>query len=79
MVSGVDTTNPDEDTTIYKVVVNDEEQYSIWPANRANALGWRDAGASGLRPECLAFIGSVWTDMRPRSLREHMAQRSTSA
>ncbi len=59
-----------EDRTTYKVVVNDEEQYSIWPADRANALGWRDAGKTGTKDECLAYIKEVWTDMRPRSLRE---------
>jgi MbtH protein len=57
------------DTTVYKVVVNHEEQYSIWPANRTNALGWRDAGKSGSKAECLAYIQEVWTDMRPLSLR----------
>ena len=60
----------------YKVVVNDEEQYSIWPAGRENALGWKDAGKSGSRGECLEHIKSVWTDMRPRSLREHMEKHS---
>lgn len=39
-----------EDTTVYKVVVNHEEQYSIWPAHRENPLGWRDAGKTGLKP-----------------------------
>lgn len=58
-----------EDTTIYKVVVNDEEQYSIWPAERENPLGWRDAGFQGLKSACLQHIQEVWTDMRPRSLR----------
>lgn len=62
-----------EDTTVYKVVVNHEEQYSIWPADRENALGWNDAGRSGSKSECLAYIKEVWTDMRPRSLREKMA------
>lgn len=61
-----------EDTTIYKVVVNHEEQYSIWPSYRDNALGWRDAGKSGLKSDCLAYIKEVWTDMRPLSLRKHM-------
>ena len=61
-----------EDTTIYKVVVNHEDQYSIWPADRDNALGWKDAGKSGSKAECLAYIKDVWTDMRPRSLREKM-------
>ena len=61
-----------EDKTIYKVVVNQEEQYSIWPADRENALGWRDAGKSGTKAECLAYIKEVWTDMRPLSLRKKM-------
>lgn len=62
-----------DDTTIYKVVVNHEEQYSIWPADKANALGWRDAGKSGSKADCLAYIKEVWTDMRPLSLRQQMA------
>jgi MbtH protein len=61
-----------EDKTIYKVVVNHEEQYSIWPAERDNALGWRDAGKRGLKAECLSHIEQVWTDMRPLSLRKKM-------
>lgn len=63
-----------EDTTIYKVVVNHEEQYSIWPADRDNPPGWRDAGKSGQKAECLAHIEEVWVDMRPLSLRRQMAQ-----
>jgi len=65
-------TDESEDTTIYKVVVNHEEQYSIWPADRENALGWNDAGKSGPKAECLAYINEVWTDMRPLSLRKKM-------
>lgn len=61
-----------DDTTTYRVVVNHEEQYSIWPADRENALGWRDAGKSGTKAECLAHIEEVWTDMRPLSVRKHM-------
>jgi MbtH protein len=53
--------------------MNDEEQYSIWPAYKDNAPGWRDAGISGDKEACLAHIEQVWTDMRPRSLRERMA------
>ncbi len=62
-----------EDTSIYRVVVNHEEQYSIWPVDRENAPGWRDAGPSGSKEECLAYIEKVWTDMRPLSLRQKMA------
>lgn len=61
-----------EDTTIYKAVVNHEEQYSIWPIDRANPLGWNDAGKSGTKAECLAYIKDVWIDMRPLSLRQKM-------
>lgn len=64
----------EEDKTIYKVVVNHEEQYSIWPAYRENPLGWRDVGKSGLKQECLAYIKEVWTDMRPLSLRKRMEE-----
>ncbi len=63
-----------EDKTIYKVVVNHEEQYSIWPADRENALGWKDEGTTGTKEECLAHIKEVWTDMRPLSLRKKMEE-----
>ena len=59
----------DDDGRIYKVVVNHEEQYSIWPADQANPLGWRDGGKAGTKAECLAHIKEVWVDMRPLSLR----------
>jgi MbtH protein len=65
-----------EDTRTYKAVVNHEEQYSIWPADRANPRGWRDAGKTGGKEECLAFIKEVWTDMRPLSLRQKMEEAS---
>lgn len=61
-----------EDTRTYKVVLNHEEQYSIWFAERENPTGWRDAGKSGTKAECLAYIEEVWTDMRPLSLRRKM-------
>jgi MbtH protein len=60
---------PTQREELFKVVVNHEEQYSIWPADRANPLGWRDEGKSGSREECLAHIERVWTDMRPLSVR----------
>lgn len=63
-----------EDTTIYRVVVNHEEQYSIWPSYRELPLGWNDAGKTGTKEECLAYIKEVWTDMRPLSLRKKMAE-----
>jgi MbtH protein len=66
-----------EDNTVYKVVMNHEEQYSIWPASRENPLGWMDVGKVGSKAECLAYIKKVWTDMRPLSLRKKMAARLT--
>ena len=64
-----------EDRTIYMVVVNDEEQYSIWPAAKQLPLGWRDAGKHGSKAECLAYIEEVWSDMRPLSLRKKMDKK----
>jgi MbtH protein len=61
-----------EDKTIYKVVKNHEEQYSIWLADREHAPGWQDVGKSGSKAACLAYIKEVWTDMRPLSLRKKM-------
>jgi len=67
--------DPDkEDTTIYKVVINHEEQYSIWPEYKENPLGWRDVGKAGPKAECLDYIKGVWTDMRPLSLRKKMEE-----
>ena len=63
-----------EDTTIDKVVVNHEEQYSISPEYKSNPPGWRDAGKSGSKADCLAYIKEVWTDMRPLSLRKKMEE-----
>jgi MbtH protein len=56
----------------YQVVVNHEEQYSIWPEWREPPGGWRPAGKTGTKEECLAWVDEVWTDMRPLSLRKQM-------
>lgn len=65
--------NEQEDfDVIYKVIINHEEQYSLWPADRENPLGWADAGKSGTKTECLEYIREVWTDIRPLSLRRKM-------
>lgn len=64
----------EEDTTIYEVVMNHEEQYSIWPAHREMPKGWKTVGKQGRKPECLEHIKEVWTDMRPLSLRKKMAE-----
>ncbi len=58
-----------EDCTTYRVVVNHEEQYSIWPSGKGMPAGWEEAGKQGSRAECLAFIEEVWTNMLPLSLR----------
>ena len=67
----------DDDTTVYTAVVNDEDQYSIWPAHKPMPDGWRDAGKTGPKSDCLDFVKEVWTDMRPLSLRRAMEQAET--
>ncbi len=57
---------------IYKVIVNDEEQYGIWPADRENPTRFKDAGKGGSLKECTAYIKEVWTDFRPLSIRKEM-------
>ncbi|BAZ90453.1 MbtH family protein [Cylindrospermopsis raciborskii S07] len=69
--------NEQSDSTIYLVVVNHEEQYSIWPKWKEVPLGWRAAGKEGNKAECLAYIEEVWTDMRPLSLRQAMEKVNT--
>jgi uncharacterized protein YbdZ (MbtH family) len=64
----------ENDDREYRVVINHEEQYSIWLADRENPPGWRDGGRVGKKEECLAYIGEVWTDMRPLSLRKRMEE-----
>jgi MbtH protein len=64
----------EEDSRPYKVVVNHDEQYSIWFADREAPAGWREVGKSGTKAECLAHIKEVWTDMRPLSVRKEMEE-----
>jgi MbtH protein len=64
-----------EDTRIYRVVVNHEEQYSIWLAGKPLPSGWRDAGKDGTKDVCLSHIESIWTDMRPLSLRTTVSNK----
>jgi MbtH protein len=69
--------NEKNDETIYLVVVNHEEQYSIWPKWKQELpLGWKSVGKEGIKTECLAYIEEVWTDMRPLSLRQAMQESS---
>jgi MbtH protein len=63
----------------YKVVVNDEEQYSIWFSHRPPPPGWREVGLQGRKEDCLAYIKEVWTDMRPLSLRRQMLESPVGA
>ena len=57
--------------SMWKVVMNDEGQYSIWPVDKSNPDGWLNEGREGSEQECLDFIEEVWTDMSPRSLSAH--------
>ncbi|MET8159746.1 MbtH family NRPS accessory protein [Sphaerisporangium sp. NPDC005289] len=66
-------TSTEDDDRSYLVVVNDEEQYSIWPEDREVPAGWEAVGTGRSKRDCLGYIETVWTDMRPRSLRERMA------
>lgn len=67
----------DQDTTTYNVVINHEEQYSIWPKDREFPIGWEEVGKSGSKQECLEYIEGAWTDMRPLSLRKKMDEQAT--
>jgi MbtH protein len=68
----------EEDLRTYRVVVNHEEQYSIWLEYKPIPNGWRDVGKVGPKAECLAHIKEVWTDMRPLSLRKRMEEQAAS-
>lgn len=64
--------NEQEDSRTYLVVVNAEEQYSIWPMEKNIPSGWSAVGKQGRKSDCLQYIEEVWTDMRPLSLRRRM-------
>jgi MbtH protein len=70
------TDRSESDEAIYVVVMNDEEQYSIWPDDKRMPDGWRAVGTRGSKAECLQYIEETWTDMRPLSLRKRMAERT---
>lgn len=57
---------------LHQVLVNDEEQYSLWPADKEIPLGWKHSFGPDKKEACLAFVNKVWTDMRPKSLRDEM-------
>lgn len=69
----------EDDQFFYDVVINDEEQYSIWVTTSDPPAGWRRVGKSGPKADCLDYINQVWTDMRPLSLRRAMADAAASA
>jgi MbtH protein len=69
----------EEGSLSYRVVVNNEEQYSCWPTDRPIPEGWHDVGKTGGKTTCLDYIEQVWTDMRPLSLRRRMESSSTAA
>ena len=69
----------DNENTRFQVVINHEEQYSIWPEDRELPLGWKSVGKTGTKQECLDHIEEVWTDMRPLSLRKQMEEMEAKA
>ena len=70
LVEAMDTGRADDS---FVVVVNHEEQYSVWPANRELPAGWHPEGTRGTRDECLSHIDDIWTDITPKSVRERLA------
>ena len=66
-----------DDDARYEVLRNDEDQYSLWAAGHEVPAGWYPTGTEGTRDECSAYVDEVWTDMRPRSLREQMAAQES--
>lgn len=60
------------DSRVYVVLINDEEQYSLWPRNQDVPPGWRSVDFMGTKEECMKYVDEVWTDMRPKSLRDKM-------
>jgi len=69
----------DDDNTTYQVLRNDEEQYSLWPLVLEIPAGWQAVGKQGTKAECMSYVDEVWTDMRPRSLRDQMAADARNA
>ena len=62
----------DDDNHVYLVLVNEEEQYSLWPKHKSVPNGWKPVGKEGSKLECTNYVDQVWTDMRPLSLRKKM-------
>jgi uncharacterized protein YbdZ (MbtH family) len=70
------TNQPDHDANDYLVLINAEEQYSLWLADVDIPEGWTRVSGPAPKKECVDYVDRVWTDMRPRSLREREAPRS---
>lgn len=67
-------TNPfDDEEGRFFVLVNDEEQHSLWPTFAEVPAGWRVVFGEESRPACVEYVEQNWTDMRPKSLRDAMA------
>lgn len=64
------------DGDLHKVLINEEGQYSIWPAGQKAPPGWKETGPVGSKAECSAYVDANWTDMRPLSLQKAMASNS---
>jgi len=69
----------EDESKTYTAIVNHERQFSFWPVDREPPAGWMRAGAPGTRAEVLAYIDATWTDMRPASLQQAMAESQASA
>ena len=69
----------DDESIRFKVVANHQEQYSIWPDFKDMPAGWIAVGPQGLKDECLDYIEKVWTDMRPKRLRDKMKEQDAAA
>ncbi len=67
--------NETVDNQTYIVLINEEEQYSLWPETKKIPLGWKDTGTKGAKQVCLDYVKEVWTDMRPKSLRDAMERQ----
>lgn len=69
-------TNPfDDDNGTFVVLVNDEEQHSLWPTFADTPAGWRKVFGEASRAECLEYVEQNWADIRPKSLRDSIAGR----
>jgi MbtH protein len=60
----------DNEATVFVVLINDEDQHSLWPKFKEIPAGWRQVGPTGTKEDCLKYVEANWTDMRPRSLRD---------